>query len=138
MPKRFVAIFLCCHPKGYKMSFASAAKYMHISKEFVKKWVKHLEEIKIIDDLPDRDLKQNTASREDKAIIQLHKENSILSLGKAQNLLLKNNVNISIIIIKGRLEEEDISWCSTKRKHLLFPKHVEKRLAQTRENIDRD
>ena len=34
--KRFEAVFLCTHPKGPKMSYAMAAKYIKKSKAFVE------------------------------------------------------------------------------------------------------
>ena len=48
---RFEAVFLCTHPKGPKMSFSSAAKYMKKSKTFVAKWVERYMELKNVDDL---------------------------------------------------------------------------------------
>jgi len=35
---KYEAVFLCTHPKGPKMSFSAAARYMKKSKDFVMKW----------------------------------------------------------------------------------------------------
>ena len=43
---RYEAVFLCSHPKGPKMSYGAAAKYMKKSKAFVSKWVKRYSEVK--------------------------------------------------------------------------------------------
>lgn len=100
--------------------------------------MRRFEETKTVDDLPNRGLKRGTATREDKAIVQLYKKYPTLSLRKAQGFLRKKNINVSILTIKRRLEEKGISWRSTIRKPLLSSKHVEKRLKWARENVNRD
>ena len=52
--KRFEAVFLCTHPKGPKMNYVVAAKYIKKSVSFVKKWVQRFKESKTVDDLPNR------------------------------------------------------------------------------------
>lgn len=136
--KRFEAVFLCSHPKGPKLSFTSAAKYMHKSTRFVKKWVNRYKETKNVDDFPNRGLKRKTDTREDKMIFRLFEKNPTLSLRKGQVFLAKKGINISTMTLKRRLDEFGVKWQSTMLKPLLSQKHVKNRLAWADENSDRD
>ncbi|KOC71367.1 hypothetical protein WH47_02412 [Habropoda laboriosa] len=108
---KFEAIFLCCHPKGPKMTFADADKYMHNSKEFVKEWVKLYKEAKCVDDFLSQGSKRAAATREDKVILQHFSKNLTLSLRKRQSHLRNKSINVNIMTIKRRLH--DFAWYST-------------------------
>lgn len=45
----FEALFLCTHPKGAKMPYSDASRYMEKSERFVRKWVKCFDETKSVD-----------------------------------------------------------------------------------------
>lgn len=117
--KRFEAVFLCAHPKGPKMSYYGAAKYLHKSSEIVRNWVKRYQEANTVDDLPNRSLKRGTQEKEDKAIIRLFEKNPTFSLRRAQMFLAKKDVNVSLMTIKRRSEEKNMKWRSTIAKPLL-------------------
>ena len=136
--KRFEAVFLCCHPKGPKLSFSSAAKYMHKSVQFIKKWVNRFKKTKNVDEFPNRGLKRKTDTRQDKIIFRLFEKNPTLSLRKGLVFLAKKGINISAMTLKQRLDEFGVKWQSTLLKPLLSKKHVENRLAWANENRDRD
>ncbi|XP_033228884.1 septin-2-like [Belonocnema kinseyi] len=51
---RFEAVFLCTNPKGPKMTFSAAVRYMRNSKDFVRKWVKRDKDVEN-EDLTDRE-----------------------------------------------------------------------------------
>lgn len=136
--KRFEAVFLCSHPKGPKMSYKSAAKYLHRSVGFVKKWVARYTTNSNIDDLPGRGLKRGTLCRQDKVIINLFKRKPTLTLKQAQQILSKRNIKVSIMTIHRRLRENNINWQSVIAKPLLSERHVSKRLLWARKNLERD
>ncbi|XP_019701139.2 uncharacterized protein LOC105192173 isoform X2 [Harpegnathos saltator] len=89
---RFETVFLCTHPKGPKMSYAAAGRYMKKSEGFVRKWVKRYNETKSVDDLPERGTQRSTTKKDDKAIIKIFEKNPGCSLRRAKNLLLKKDV----------------------------------------------
>lgn len=134
---RYEAVFLCSHPKGPKMSYGAAAKYMKKSKAFVSKWVKRYSEVKNVDDLPDRGSVQKTTKKEDKMILRVFEKNPCLSLRGGQAVLLKKGLNISCYTIRRRLLAYKVKFRSTITKPLLSEKHVEKRLAWAKGNLDR-
>ncbi|KOC65887.1 hypothetical protein WH47_12686 [Habropoda laboriosa] len=111
--KRLEAVFLRCHPKGPKLSFTSAAKYLHKSTQFVKKWVERYKETKNVDDLPNRGLKQSSDIRENKMILRLFEKNPTLSLRKGQAFLARKGINVGITTLKRRLDEHGVKWHST-------------------------
>jgi len=63
---RYETVFLCLHPKGPKMSYEAAAKYMKKSKTFVSN--KTLFQRKNID-LLDRGFVQKPTKKEDRVIL---------------------------------------------------------------------
>lgn len=136
--KRLEAVFLCVHPKGPKMSCISAAKYLHRSVPFVKKWVARYKKTKTVDDLPERGLTRVTVNREDKAIISLFTKKPTLTLRQAQKLLLKKHIKVSISTIGRRLREQNIKWAGAMVKPLLSAQHVNRRLLWAQENIRRN
>ncbi|KOC58939.1 hypothetical protein WH47_01219 [Habropoda laboriosa] len=108
--KRFQAVFLCRHPKGPKMSVRDAAKYLRKSREFVNKWVQRYKETKCVDDHPDRGSKRAAARREDKVIFRLFSKNPTFFLRKGQASVATKGINIGILILKRRLEENNVAW----------------------------
>lgn len=135
---RYEAVFLCTHPKGPKMSYGAAAKYMKKSKAYVSKWVKRYLEVKNVDDLPDRGFTPKTTKKEDKMILKVFEKNSSLSLRGGQAILQRKGLNISCDTIRKRLLAHEVKFRSTINKPLLSKKHVEKRLSWAIENLDRD
>ncbi|XP_020296123.1 uncharacterized protein LOC109861050 [Pseudomyrmex gracilis] len=135
---RYEAVFLCSHPKGPKMSYATAAKYMKKSKTYVSKWVKRYSEVENVDDLENRGSAQKTTKREDNMILQVFEKNSQLSLRRGQAILRKKGLNVSCKTIRKRLLAHEVKFCSTIKKPLLTEKHVEKRFIWAKENLDRD
>lgn len=135
---RYEAVFLCLHPKGPKMSYAAAAKYMKKSKTFVSKWVKRYSEVKNVDDLPNRGSTQKTTKKEDKMILRVFEKNSRLSLRGGQAVLLKKGLDVSCDTIRRRLLAHDVKFRSVIKKPLLSENHVKKRLTWAQENLDRD
>lgn len=135
---RFEAVFLCTHPKGPKMSYAAAGRYMKKSEEFVRKWVKRYKETKSVDDFPGRGTQRSTTKSDDEAILNIFQKNPGCSLRKAKKLLLKKGIDISLNTIRHRLLDSKFGWRSTKLKPFLNEKHVEKRLEWAKANIDRD
>ncbi|GAB1862215.1 Mos1 transposase HTH domain-containing protein [Camponotus japonicus] len=125
---RFEAMFLCSHPKGPKMSFAMASRYMGKSVSFVKKWVKRYNDMKNVDDLPERGTRRSTSKENDKAILKIFAKNPGCSLRKAKLILSKKGVEVSLNIIRRRLRDANYMWRCTKLKPFLSEKHVEKRL----------
>ncbi|KOC58711.1 hypothetical protein WH47_05254 [Habropoda laboriosa] len=93
---RFEAVFLCNHPEGPKMSFAAASRYMGKSVSFIKKWVKRYEDVKNVDDLPERGKRCSTSEKDDKAILRIFEKNPGCSLRKAKLLLAKKGVEVSL------------------------------------------
>ncbi|CAK9833697.1 Transposable element Tcb2 transposase [Anthophora retusa] len=135
---RFEAVFLCNHPKGPKMSFAAASRYMGKSVSFIKKCVKRYEDVKNVDDLPERGKRCSTSEKDDKAILRIFEKNPGCSLRKAKLLLAKKGVEVSLNTIRCRLRDADYGWRCTKLKPFFSEKHVEKRVLWARANIDRD
>lgn len=135
---RFEAVFLCSHPRGPKMSFAAASRYMGKSVSFVKKWVKRYSDVKNVDDLPERGTRRSTSEKNDKAIFKIFEKNPVCSLRKAKLLLSKKGIEVSLNTIQRRLHDNNYGWRSTKLKPFLSDKHVEKRLLWARANLDRD
>jgi len=119
------------------MSYGAAAKYMKKSKAFVCKWVKRYSEVKNVDDLPDRGSVQKTTKKEDKMILRLFEKNPCLSLRGGQAVLFKKGLKISCDTIRRRLLAHKVKFRSTITKPLLSEKHVEKRLAWAKENLNR-
>lgn len=136
--KRLEVVFLCSHSKGPKMSVKSAAKYLHRSVGFVKKWLTRYKTNNNVDDFPGRGLKRGTLSRQDKVIINLFKKKPTLTLKQAQQILSRRNIKVSIMTIHRRLRENNISLRSVTAKPLLSERHVSKRLLWARENFDRE
>lgn len=136
--KRFEAVFLCIHPKGPKMPYATAAKYIRKSKAFVQKWVQRFKECKNLDDFPERGLKGKVTKRALKVILALFSKDSPLSLRQGQAKLRLKGVNISHVALREHLRANNLKWRSTLKKSLLSEKHIAKRRAWAQENIDRD
>lgn len=136
--KRFEAVFLCTHPKGPKMSFSQAAKYIKKSKYFVEKWNKHYAEHKNVDDLPNRGVTRKTSKKDDLEIRRLFEAKPTISLRKAREKLSKKGINVSINTIRNRLQELQIAYRATKHKPLLTQKQVEKRQAWAHEHLEYD
>lgn len=136
--KRYEAVFLVNHAKGPKLTYKAASKYMRKSETFVKTWVKRYLEVGNVDDLPERGLARITTTKEDKMILRLFQDKPGLSLRFAQMKLRKKGINVSLNTIRSRLHEKNVSFRSTLKKPLLSEKHVEKRLAWAKENLDRD
>lgn len=135
---RYEAVFLCLHPKGPKMSYGAAAKYMKKSKAFISKWVKRYSDVKNVDDLPDRGSAQVTTKKEDRVILRIFEKNPGLSLRGGQAVLRKKGLNVSCDTIRRCLPAHEVKLRSTLKKPLLSKKHVEKRLTWAKENLDRD
>lgn len=110
---RFEAVFLCVHPKGPKISVAKAAKYLRKSESFVRKWINRYEQFKHVDDLPGRGTKSKVTKQEVDEIIELFTKNPELSLRSGQKILEANNIKVSIMTIKRKLEENHIICSST-------------------------
>ncbi|CAK9813142.1 Transposable element Tcb2 transposase [Anthophora plagiata] len=121
------------------MSFAAASRYMGKSVSFIKKWVKKHEDVKNVDDLPERGRRRSTSEREDnKSILKIFEKNPGCSLRKAKIVLAKKGVQVSLNTIRRRLRDANHGWRCTKLKPFLSEKHVEKRLLWARANIDRE
>lgn len=135
---RWEAVFLCDHPKGPKMSFAAAAKYIKKSKAFVQKWVRRFKISKNVDDLPDRGSRGSVSKKDEKVIMNMFLRNPGLSLRRGQAKLRQKGINISHVTIRNHLRANNVKYRSTLKKPLLSEKHVTKRLAWAKENIDRD
>lgn len=135
---RYEAVFLCSHPKGPKMSYTAAAKYMKKSKTFISKWVKRYLEVKNVDDLPNRGTKSKTTKTEDKLILREFEKNPRLSLRSGQAVLCRKGLKLSCDTIRRRLLANNVKFRSTIKKPLLSEKHVTKRLAWANENLNRD
>ncbi|CAK9804767.1 hypothetical protein ANTQUA_LOCUS4227 [Anthophora quadrimaculata] len=108
------------------MSVRSAAKYLYKSREFVNKWVQRYKDTKCVDDLPDRGSKRSTTAREDRTIFQVFSKNPQLSLRKGQAVMARRSININIMTLRRRLQENNIAWRSMMAKPLLSRKHVRK------------
>ena len=78
------------------MSYTAAAKYIKMSKWFVKKWVEPYKANKTVEDLPERGKSRATTSKQDKAIIKLFERLPTLRLREAKAILAEKEVNISI------------------------------------------
>jgi len=73
----------------------------------------------------------------DKKIVNLSR-NPSLTLRQGQAKLKQKSLDISYETIRTYLKANNMKWCNTVKKSLLNEKHVTKRLAWARENIDRD
>lgn len=135
---RYEAVFLCTHPKGPKMSYAAAAKYMRKSKAFICKWVQRYKQTKTVDDLPERGSIGKVSPKADKMIVKLFSRNPDLTLRQGAAKLKQKGLDISYEAIRTHLRASDIKWRSTVKKPMLNEKHVTKRLAWAEDNIDRD
>lgn len=135
---RFKAVFLCHHEKGPKLTHAAAARYLRKSKSFVQMWVQRYKETKTVDDLPDRGSAQKFSKRDKKRIISIFSKNPTLTLREGQTKLREKGLDISYGTIRRHLQTYNIKWRSTIKKPLLSETHVQKRLACTHDNIDRD
>lgn len=136
--KRYEAVFLCSHPKGPKLTYSAAAKYMRRSKQFVQKWVERYKATKNVDDLPERGTRGKVTAKDEKTILQLFSKNPGLTLRQGQARLKEKGLDISHITIRTHLLAHDVKCRSTIKKPLLSEKHVKRRLAWAQENIDRD
>ena len=101
---RFEAVFLCSHPKGSKMSFALASRYMGKSVSFVKKWVKRYNNTKNVDDLPERGMRRSTSKENDKAILKIFAKN-LMDVLYEKLILSKKGVEVSLNTIRRRLRD---------------------------------
>lgn len=126
------------HARGPKLTYKATAKYMRKSEAFVKKWVKRYLEIRTVDDLPKKGLARVTTTKENKTILRLFQDKPGLSLRCAQMKLRKKGIHVSLNTIRSRLREKNVSFRSTLKKPVLSEKHVEKRLAWAKENLDLD
>ncbi|EFN87021.1 hypothetical protein EAI_08532 [Harpegnathos saltator] len=72
---RLEAVFPCIYPKGPKMLYAAAGRYMKKSEEFVTNWVKRYDETKNVDVLTERGTQSSTTIKDDKAIIEIFEKN---------------------------------------------------------------
>lgn len=135
---RYEAVFLCSHPKGPKMSYVAAAKYMGKSKSFVAKWVQQYKKTKNVDDLPERGSIGKVTPNMEKKIVNLFKRNPTLTLRQGAAKLKQKGIEISHTTIRTHLLAHNIKYRSTMKKPLLGEKHVIKRLAWAKENLDRD
>ncbi|KYQ48095.1 hypothetical protein ALC60_12874 [Trachymyrmex zeteki] len=77
---------------------------------FVRKWVKRYNEIKNVDDLPERGTQQSTTKKDDKAIVKIFEKNPGCSLRRAKNLLLKKGIDVSLNTIRQRLLDSEYGW----------------------------
>lgn len=136
--KRFEAVFLCTHPKGPKLSATTAARFLHRSEGFVRKWVTRYRAYNNVDDFPERGSTRATSSREDRVLLRLFEQNPNITLRQAQQRLARQNINISVATIRNRLREQNIQWRSTRVKPLLSENHIVKRLEWAHENSERD
>lgn len=114
--KRFEAVFLCTHPKGPKMSYAAAAKYIKKSRAFVEKWVQRFKELKNVDDLPDRGSIEKVTKKNEKLIVALFSRNPSLTLRQAQAKLKQKGLDISHVTIRKYLCANNLKWRSTLKK----------------------
>lgn len=71
-------------------------------------------------------------------ILRVFEKNPRLSLRDRQAILRKKGLNVSCDTIRRCLLTHDMKFRSTVKKPLLSEKHVEKRLAWAKENLDRD
>lgn len=132
----FEAVFLCSHPKGPKMSFAATSRYMGKPVSFVKKWVKRYNDVKNVDNLPERSMRRSTSEKNDKAILKIFAKNPRCFLWKAK--LSKKDIEVSLKnTIRRRLRDANYGW-RCKVKTIFERQHVEKRLLWARANTDRD
>ncbi|CAK9806971.1 Transposable element Tcb1 transposase [Anthophora quadrimaculata] len=136
--RRFEAVFLCTHPKGPKLSYSAAARYMQKSVEFVRKWVHRYKATKNVDNFEGRGKKWRTTTRQDRIVVQMFKKNPSLSLRHACKILEKKGIKISMATINKRLEESEIKLQSTLLKPLLSERHVENRFAWAQQNVHRN
>lgn len=136
--KRFEAVFLCSHPKGPKLSYSAAARYMKKSPEFVRKWVNRYKAVKNVDDFEERGKTRKTSKKEDKIILKTFESNPNLTLRQAQKIIAKKNIKVGLMTIKRRLQENQVTYRSTLQKPLLSEKHMKNRLKWARENIDKN
>jgi len=124
---RYKAVFLCLHPKGSKMSYGAAAKYIKKSKTFVSK-VKRYSDVKNIDDLPNRgSTSKKTMKKEDKMILWFEKNPCLPSRG-GQAVLRKKGLNISCDTTRRHLLTHEAKFRSTVKKLLLPKKHIKKKI----------
>lgn len=135
---RYEAVFLCSHPKGPKLSYVAAAKYMGKSKSFVAKWVQRYKKTKNVDDLPERGSIGKVTSSIEKQIVNLFKRNPTLTLRQGAAKLKQKGIEVSHTTIRTYLLEHNLKFRSTTKKPLLGENHVTKRLAWAKENLDRD
>lgn len=135
---RYETVFLCFHPKGSKMSYLAAAKYMGKSKSFVAKWVQQYKKTKNVDDLPERSSIGKVTPNMGKKIVNLFKRNPTLTLRQGAAKLKQKDIEVSCTTIRTHLHAHNVKYRSTMKKPLLGEKHVTKRLAWAKENLDRD
>lgn len=131
--KRYETVFLM---KNRNWRIKRLQNICESREAFVKKWVKRYLEIENIDDLPEKGLARVTTTKEDKAILRLFQDKPNLSLRCAQMKLRKKGIYVSLNTIRSRLREKNVF--SIKKKSLLLEKHVEKRLAWAKENLNWD
>jgi len=94
-------------------------------------------EVGNVNDLPERGLFRATTTKEDKAILRLFQDKLGILLCCPQKLR-KKGIPVSLNTIRSRLREENVSFRLTLKKPLLSEKHVERRLAWAKENLNRD
>lgn len=87
-----------CERSENEVYYTAAAKYLHRSLDFVRKWVKRFQLTKSVNDVHGRGSSRVNATSEDKKIIKHFKNKYELSLRSEQSLLAKKNIKVIVTI----------------------------------------
>ena len=133
--KRYEAVFLCNHMKGPKLDYATAARQLQVSEDFVRRWVECFKATNNVDDQPGQDIDKD---EEDTAIVQLFERCPNLTLVQGKVKLAQKGIFVSTNTIRHRLAESNIPYKSIRINRMLSKKEIETRKKWAEENIHRD
>ena len=128
LKKRWEIVFLNSHEKGPLMSQYKISKYMGLPKSTVNKWLKRYKETGDVQELEGRGRKKIINAEMEKKILELFEKNENLSLKKAQLLLRRSNIEVSISTLSRTLKQLGFKFRSPLVKPVLTPSHIKKRI----------
>ena len=121
-------IFLHLHRLGSKLSIREIAKELQCSKDTIQTWIHRYKETGDVQDEEGRGRKRKTSEKEDLDIISIAKKQRISILADISISTSKQGTEISLMIVKRRLNEQGLYKLQPLVKPLLLEKHSDNRL----------
>ena len=136
--KRWDIIFLHYHRLGPQLSIRAIAKELHCSRDTIQTWIKRYQETGDIQDEEGRGRKRKTTEKEDLDIINIVKKQRTSTLANISTEMSRQGVDISLMTVQRRLNEQDLYKLQSLKKPLLSDAHRDNRLkwAKKNEKID--